>query len=65
METRQKQTLRNMSHGERAAFFGAFLGWIFDYYEIFLLTFLVVPISQELQLTLRRVRHCSLLTLLP
>lgn len=30
-----------------SAWFSAFVGWVFDYYEVFLLTFLVVPISRE------------------
>ena len=33
------------------AWLGAFLGWIFDYYEVFLLTFLAVPISREFGLS--------------
>jgi MFS transporter, putative metabolite:H+ symporter len=30
-----------------SAWVSAFVGWIFDYYEIFLLTFLIVPIGEE------------------
>lgn len=30
-----------------SAWFSAFVGWVFDYYEVFLVTFLVVPISRE------------------
>jgi len=30
-----------------SAWFSAFVGWVFDYYEVFLLTFLIVPISRE------------------
>ena len=33
------------------AFFGAYIGWIFDYYEIFLLSFLVIPMAAALSLT--------------
>ena len=33
------------------AWLGAFLGWIFDYYEVFLLSFLAVPISREFGLS--------------
>jgi MFS family permease len=29
------------------AWLSAFVGWVFDYYEVFLLTFLAVPISRE------------------
>lgn len=36
---------------QRGAFFGAFIGWLFDYYEVFLLTFLIVPIAAEFQLS--------------
>lgn len=32
------------------AFISAAVGWIFDYYEVFLLTFLIIPISKELHL---------------
>lgn len=30
-----------------SAWLGAFVGWIFDYYEVFLLAFLAIPISKE------------------
>ena len=33
------------------AWLSAFLGWIFDYYEVFLLSFLAVPISREFGLS--------------
>ncbi|OZM80883.1 MFS transporter [Pseudonocardia sp. MH-G8] len=36
---------------QRGAFVGAFIGWLFDYYEVFLLTFLLIPISQEFGLS--------------
>ena len=29
-------------------FFGAYIGWIFDYYEVFLLSFLVIPMAAAL-----------------
>jgi len=32
------------------AWVSAFVGWVFDYYEIFLLTFLIVPIGAEFSL---------------
>lgn len=34
-----------------SAWFSAFVGWVFDYYEVFLLTFLIVPISAEFGLS--------------
>ncbi|MFC5750145.1 MFS transporter [Actinomadura rugatobispora] len=36
---------------ERGAFLGAFLGWLFDYYEVFLLTFMLIPIKKEFGLS--------------
>ncbi|WP_190812935.1 MFS transporter [Saccharopolyspora pogona] len=40
-----------LDKAQRGAFVGAFLGWLFDYYEIFLLTFLLVPIIAEFGLS--------------
>jgi MFS transporter, putative metabolite:H+ symporter len=40
-----------MNRSSRAAFISAYLGWVFDYYEVFLLTFLVIPISTEFGLS--------------
>ncbi len=40
-----------MDRPTRAAFTSAYLGWVFDYYEVFLLTFLVVPVGREFGLT--------------
>ncbi len=31
--------------GYKSAFIGALVGWIFDYYEVALMTFLIVPIA--------------------
>ena len=36
---------------ERRAFVSAFIGWLFDYYEIFVLTFLLIPIAVEFDLS--------------
>lgn len=36
---------------ERRAFTSAFIGWLFDYYEIFILTFLLIPIAAEFSLS--------------
>jgi MFS transporter, putative metabolite:H+ symporter len=36
---------------QRGAFLGALIGWIFDYYEVFLMTMLAVPIAVEFKLT--------------
>jgi MFS family permease len=40
-----------MNKATRAAFTSAYLGWVFDYYEVFLLTFLILPLRQEFGLT--------------
>lgn len=36
---------------QRSAFLSAFIGWLFDYYEVFLLTFLIIPIVAEFGLS--------------
>ena len=36
-------------------FFGAYIGWIFDYYEVFLLSFLVIPMAAALSLSTAQV----------
>ena len=40
-----------LNPAERGAFLGALIGWIFDYYEIFLISILVVPIAAEFRLS--------------
>src|ERR1041385_8747683 len=40
-----------MNKTTRAAFISAYLGWVFDYYEVFLLTFLMLPLRQEFGLS--------------
>jgi predicted MFS family arabinose efflux permease len=44
-----------LSKEQRSAFISALAGWVFDYYEVFLLTMLVVPISAELGLSTGQV----------
>jgi MFS transporter, putative metabolite:H+ symporter len=39
-----------MNRTQFGAWVSAFVGWVFDYYEIFLLTFLIVPIGAEFSL---------------
>ncbi|WP_180928173.1 MFS transporter [Streptomyces sp. AJS327] len=41
---------RGLDRAQRGAFLGALIGWIFDYYEVFLMTLLVVPIAKEFDL---------------
>lgn len=36
-------------------FFGAYIGWVFDYYEIFVLSFIVIPMATELGLSTGQV----------
>ena len=36
-------------------FFGAYIGWVFDYYEIFVLSFIVIPMADDLGLTTGQV----------
>ena len=40
-----------LSRPQRGAFISALSGWVFDYYEVFLLTMLVVPIAAEMHLS--------------
>ncbi|KWX68752.1 MFS transporter [Mycobacterium sp. NAZ190054] len=40
-----------LNKAQRGAFLGALIGWIFDYYEVFLLTLLVIPLAQEFDLS--------------
>jgi putative MFS transporter len=35
----------------KATVVSAYLGWVFDYYEIFMLTFLIIPITSDLDLS--------------
>lgn len=39
----------------RSAFLGATVGWIFDYYEVFLMSLLVIPIAKEFGLNTGQV----------
>jgi MFS family permease len=40
----------NLTKAQFSAWLSAFVGWIFDYYEVFLMTFLIVPIGTEFSL---------------
>jgi putative MFS transporter len=42
---------KRLSPAQARAFISAFVGWVFDFYEIILLTFLIVPISRDLHLS--------------
>ncbi|MBO0850920.1 MAG: MFS transporter, partial [Pseudonocardia sp.] len=44
-------TGRSLTKSQRGAFLGALIGWIFDYYEVFLLTLLVIPLAREFGLS--------------
>jgi MFS transporter, putative metabolite:H+ symporter len=44
-----------LTPAQRGAFLGALIGWIFDYYEVFLMTILVVPIAAEFKLSTTKV----------
>lgn len=41
----------SLSPQAKRVFVGAYLGWFFDYYEIFILTFLVIPIAASFGLS--------------
>ena len=41
---------RRLSPAQRGAFLGALIGWIFDYYEVFVMTILAVPLSVAFRL---------------
>ncbi|WP_332603647.1 MFS transporter [Arthrobacter sp. S2(2024)] len=47
MSTKEKLPALKLEGQERKAFLSAFIGWLFDYYEIFILTFLLIPIAKE------------------
>ncbi|MDM5332793.1 MFS transporter [Ureibacillus composti] len=44
-----------MDKSKLKVFFGAYIGWIFDYYEVFLLSFLVIPMASALSLSTAQV----------
>ncbi|MFC4277410.1 MFS transporter [Achromobacter aloeverae] len=46
---------RRLNASQRGAFLGALIGWIFDYYEVFLMTILVVPLAKDFQLSSAQV----------
>jgi MFS family permease len=47
----QTRSSERLTRPQFSAWLTAFAGWLFDYYEIALMTFLVVPISAEFDLT--------------
>ncbi len=47
MATSARLDSYRLTKTQRSAFVSAFIGWLFDYYEVFLLTFLLIPISKE------------------
>ena len=54
--TAMSQSIKpKLNRAQRGAFLGAFIGWIFDYYEVFLMTMLVIPIAAEFHLTTTQV----------
>lgn len=53
-------TTRDIDKRARNAAVAAYVGWIFDYYEVFLLTFLLVPIAAEFHLS--RTQAATLLS---
>lgn len=63
MPTRPSER-RGLSKAQRGAFLGALIGWIFDYYEVFLMTLLVIPIAQEFGLSTAQVGTLFALQLL-
>ena len=46
---------RRLDPAQRGAFLGALIGWIFDYYEVFLMTMLAVPMAAEFKLSTAQV----------
>jgi putative MFS transporter len=42
---------QRLTKAQKGAFFGALIGWIFDYYEVFLMTMLAVPIAKTFRLS--------------
>jgi len=44
-----------MDSAKYKVFFGAYIGWIFDYYEVFVLSFLVIPMAASLSLSTGQV----------
>jgi putative MFS transporter len=48
---------QRLTRAQARAFISAFVGWLFDYYEVFLLTVLMVPISRDLHLSPSHVAY--------
>lgn len=53
-----------MTKKQYFAFFTALAGWVFDYYEVFILTLLIIPISKELSLSAPQTAYIFSLQLL-
>jgi putative MFS transporter len=53
-----------LSRSQLNAWTSAVVGWIFDYYEVFLMTFLVVPISKSFNLSSQQTSYIISLQLL-
>lgn len=51
MSTQFMYQSERMGKSQYQAFFAALIGWIFDYYEVFLLSFVIIPMSKALGLT--------------
>ena len=47
--------LEHTTAERRDAFLGAFVGWVFDYYEVFLMSLLVIPIAKDFGLSTGQV----------
>lgn len=51
MQNRYMYQSQRMGPAQYSAFIGAVIGWIFDYYEVFLLSFLIIPLSRVFNLS--------------
>lgn len=51
MSAAVSDTKTRLDRAQRGAFIGAIIGWIFDYYEVFLMTMLAIPIAAEFHLS--------------
>lgn len=49
--TERAEPEAKLDRAGKATVFSAYLGWLFDYYELFILTFLIIPIAIEFDLT--------------
>lgn len=51
MSTQYMYESEKMGKSQYQAFFAALIGWIFDYYEVFLLSFVIIPMAKSLSLS--------------